>query len=247
MSFSDFPVGARVLTEGLPGDEAYLVVEGRIEVYRDLPAGRRVLGHVGPGGILGEMALVDDGPRMASAVAVEPTRCRRVGRATFAASFHQAPPLIRYLLQTQVNSIRNMAGAPFSYANTLAMGGQAASSHTDMPLERRIFGAGQTILTQGEAGDAAYLVRNGLVELRRKVGGGPERKIRRLGPGCVFGEAALLEKLPRSATAVAVEPAVCEIIDAETFERLVASAPPVIRTLLHAYLRHIQDLERAGD
>ncbi|HYE48111.1 MAG TPA: cyclic nucleotide-binding domain-containing protein [Azospirillaceae bacterium] len=247
MSSCEFSAGEMILDEGRPGQEAYIVGSGRVQVFRTTPQGRRVLGEAGPGEIFGEMALVDDGPRMASAVALEPTRCRRVGRETFVAAFNKAPPLVRYLLQTQVNSIRNLAGAPFAEANTLGLGARIVS-HAELSatLERLILPTGRVILREGEPGDAAYLVQSGVVELRREGPKGKPIVLRRMGPGCVFGEMALVERRPRTATAVVVEPAVCEVVSEPVFRTLVESAPPVIGMLLLAYIRHVHALGGTG-
>jgi MFS family permease len=65
-------------------------------------------------------------------------------------------------------------------------------------LVRRRVGAGETILTRGERGDAFFLIAEGTVEVTPV-----EAPVRRLGPGEFFGEIALLRDVPRTATVVA--------------------------------------------
>ena len=74
-------------------------------------------------------------------------------------------------------------------------------------LERLTIPAGSTIIRQGEAGDGCYLLRAGRVEVWTKNGEDAERRLAALGPGTLFGEAALLTDAPRNATVRAVEPA----------------------------------------
>jgi serine/threonine-protein kinase len=66
-------------------------------------------------------------------------------------------------------------------------------------LPRRDFAPGARIVGEGEAGDAAYIVVRGHCVAYRTVGG-EKRVLRRMGPGDVFGEMAVLMDLPRTAT-----------------------------------------------
>ncbi len=62
--------GVALVSRGDKGDEAYLVAEGRLRVSLDIAgAGEEALAFLGPGEIVGEMALVDDAPRSADVFA----------------------------------------------------------------------------------------------------------------------------------------------------------------------------------
>ena len=63
--YRSFAPGQTIFQEGEPGDNLYIVAEGQVDVV----AGGQLIETVGPGGILGEMALIDDKPRSARAVA----------------------------------------------------------------------------------------------------------------------------------------------------------------------------------
>jgi len=64
------PSGSRLLSAGEPGGEAYVVAEGRLRVSIRIPGvGEEALAFLGPGEVVGEMALVDDAPRSADVVA----------------------------------------------------------------------------------------------------------------------------------------------------------------------------------
>ena len=63
--YQSFSAGSVIIKKGEPGDVMYIVKEGTVEV-RD---GRRVLDTVGPGGVVGEVALIDARERSASVVA----------------------------------------------------------------------------------------------------------------------------------------------------------------------------------
>lgn len=67
---------------------------------------------------------------------------------------------------------------------------------------RRIFGAGEALFREGDAGQTLYLIVSGYVNIERATDDGTAVHIARRGPGEHFGEMALLDDLPRSADAV---------------------------------------------
>ena len=73
-------------------------------------------------------------------------------------------------------------------------------------LRRRQFRRGEVIFHQGDPGDALHVVGSGSVKIVLPSSEGDEAIIATLRPGDFFGELALLDGAPHSATAVAVEP-----------------------------------------
>ncbi len=66
----DLPAGAVVFREGDAGSEMYVVVVGKVRISKQVPGvGEEALGILEPGSHFGEMALIDDSPRSADAVA----------------------------------------------------------------------------------------------------------------------------------------------------------------------------------
>ncbi len=68
------------------------------------------------------------------------------------------------------------------------------------------FAAGKEIFKEGEPGDGIYIVRNGLVQISSVLNHGDHVVLARLGTGELFGEMAVLDSSPRSATALAQKP-----------------------------------------
>ena len=65
-----FPAAAHLMRQGQPADGAYLIESGSVEVYTALPGGgESSVAALGPGAVLGEMALLDSGIRSASVLA----------------------------------------------------------------------------------------------------------------------------------------------------------------------------------
>jgi CRP-like cAMP-binding protein len=80
-SLETFPPGALLLTQGEPGNEAWLIHSGRVEVFRS--GENRVLGVLESSDVLGELALTTGRPRAASARAAEPVTAWRIDRRDF--------------------------------------------------------------------------------------------------------------------------------------------------------------------
>ena len=79
-------------------------------------------------------------------------------------------------------------------------------------LPQRAFKAGEPIVSEGEAGDAAYVILDGQCVATRLVAGQPQ-ELRRLNKGELFGEAAVFTGQPRSATVTAVTDTLVGIVD----------------------------------
>ena len=113
---------------------------------------------------------------------------------------------------------------------------------------------GQVIFQQGDDGDAMYLVEAGLVRISAESLDGQEAILTEVRPGETFGELALLDGAPRSATAMAVadtvtlrlpRPAFDELLDTDaTFPRriLEALAHELRRATHHVGELHFLDL-----
>jgi len=106
-----FQSGSLILAEGDPGDAAYLVVKGKVEIIRGTKAGpQAVVTEVGPGGIFGEFALIDNKPRAATAMAAEPTVCTIISREVFQKLMKQTNPVIRALMLDYTKRLRMLRG-----------------------------------------------------------------------------------------------------------------------------------------
>jgi len=85
-------------------------------------------------------------------------------------------------------------------------------AHGLSQLPRRTFAPGEAIISEGEPGDAAYVIISGSCVATRTVGG-QKQELRKLTTGELFGEAAVFTGQPRSATVTAVSETVVGIVD----------------------------------
>lgn len=102
-------------------------------------------------------------------------------------------------------------------------------------LERfaRDFPAGTVLFEEGQPGDDMYIVVAGEIEIRRQVGES-ERLLAVLAAGEFFGEMAILNGRPRSATAVVSSDARLLVIDGTTFEAMLRARPEIALRMIKA-------------
>jgi CRP-like cAMP-binding protein/Zn-dependent protease len=107
----------------------------------------------------------------------------------------------------------------------------------------RSFSPGQTVVRQGQRGEAFFVVRSGRLEVFEtdfRTGG--ENSLRILGRGESFGELAIAEATPRTASVRALEPSELFEIDKSTFQRLLAK----MATVPH-FEPSLQNIAELGD
>ncbi len=102
---------------------------------------------------------------------------------------------------------------------------------------------GEIIFCEYEPGDAFYLIQEGRVQIS-KIMGDIEKTVDVLQPGEVFGEMAILEEAPRSASAIAAEPVKCLEFNRENFEILMRGNPAIALKLLKLFTKRIYDQRR---
>ncbi len=90
--------------------------------------------------------------------------------------------------------------------------------------ERQNFAAGESLLTLGEVGSAAYLILSGKAEIRAGKDGQCE-VIGQAEPGAFLGEVAMIAKAPYSVSVVAVSPLVAAKIDRKLFLKVADEYP----------------------
>lgn len=98
-------------------------------------------------------------------------------------------------------------------------------------LNREIFNAGEIVFSEGDAGECAYLIEDGLIEIVVMLGG-HEQRVNQIGHGELFGEVALIDHQPRTATARAIGKVVLIPIPRELVNELLEKTDPIVRHLL---------------
>jgi CRP-like cAMP-binding protein len=98
--------------------------------------------------------------------------------------------------------------------------------------------AGRVLCKEGEYGSEFYLILEGSASVRRN-----NRKLAEVGPGQYFGELALLDRQPRSATVVADTDMRLLVLGRREFLGLVESVPSIARKMLAAMAVRLRDAD----
>jgi CRP-like cAMP-binding protein len=98
------------------------------------------------------------------------------------------------------------------------------------------------IFREGDAGDGMYIVKSGRVQISKKLHG-VMVKIATLEDGEFFGEMALFNDKPRSATAMALGATVVTYLDRETFEKLIEKDPSFALKILHKVMERLRRVD----
>jgi len=121
-----------------------------------------------------------------------------------------------------------------------------ALSQFNLPAFQRFaknYEPGQVIICEFEPGDTFYLIQSGKVQLVKCVNG-TNKNLDILKPGELFGEMAILDNSPRSATCMAAGHVQCLEFSKANFELLVAGNPQIALMLLKLFCKRIYDQKR---
>jgi CRP/FNR family cyclic AMP-dependent transcriptional regulator len=130
-----FPKNAIVVTEGDRTDSLYIVVSGRVKVYVSDEKGKEiVLNEAGPGEYFGELML-DEGPRSASVMTLEPTRFLVVPKEDLRDFVASSPEFALHLIRKLIRRVRALTSDVKSLA-LMDVYGRVARMLLDLAEER---------------------------------------------------------------------------------------------------------------
>ncbi len=208
-----FPSGSVVVRQGESPDAFFVVRRGRFAIVeRDEEGKERLLRRADEGESFGELALLEGRPRTATVRAETDAEVFVVDAATFQRIL--APAMSTPDLSPAVGPMLEVWSLP-PFRNFGQRDASLIAEHGDWIN----FGPGEEIVTQGDAGDGFYVIASGQAEV---VADGVRSAV--LHAGDHFGEIALLQEIPRTATVRTLTPARVLRVDAEAFRTLVAAA-----------------------
>jgi cAMP-dependent protein kinase regulator len=235
--------GQRVVEEGQAGDSMFALVEGRAEVTRKGEGGaRQTVATLGPGEFFGEVALVSEGPRLASVEVRERSvllEFKRQPLSRVSATHPEVEAAVQAFYQRRLVDHLLKTSPLFT---TLS---PALKQTLSREFDLRAVPAGQVLLTQGQPGDAFYLLLRGQCELSLEQRPGRGVALPELREGDVFGEISLLLGKPVSATVRTKTACVVLRLERAAFERHLLNQPGLKGMLMRMGTERLQQSARA--
>jgi CRP-like cAMP-binding protein/Zn-dependent protease len=206
--------GQAVVRQGERSEAFYVVRNGTLQAVEEDPQSgdERVLRVLGRGESFGELGLLEAQPRAATVRALEESEVFEIDKGTFdqlLADMAEVPDFAPTI--QQVTELRSLP--PFQHLEPVQL--SELLEHGEWVN----FEPGREVIRQGDPGDAFYAIRSGQVEVIRDGD-----RIRTLGPGAYFGEVALLQDVPRTATVRTMTPVRAYRLDREGFDRLIGES-----------------------
>jgi CRP-like cAMP-binding protein len=106
----------------------------------------------------------------------------------------------------------------------------------------RLYKARETIVEKGDPARELFVLLRGRAKVLTRGAEGADAALNVMGPGQVFGEVALLDGQPRSATVVALEECEVAVIDQQAFRDFVVGSPAVALDLMGVLARRVREL-----
>ncbi len=241
--FSEKEAPSRLLLK--PG-KMYLLLQGEVGLY----AGKKEIGALAAGTVFGELAAITQAPRSATAVAKTDCKLLSLDSEQFRVAIAKKPAFALMLMSVMVARLREtIASLGAAIPENAALKETAAfdpkhlaelvTGLSDDPV--LYYDRGRPIVLTGQAGLRMYVVTEGAVRVEIN-----ERVVERLGPGGVFGEAALVDQSPRLATVVAERDCAVLPVTRKAFLALVKMSPGFAESMLSSLARRVRYLAALG-
>ncbi len=219
-----YAAGALIIREGDTAEEFFIVLEGEVEVTKDLhlPQERQIaVSRLGPGDYFGEIGLLRGIRRIASVRAVTVATVLVLDRETFITIVSECD-----LVSEQIADMVRRRVMATRLAETLPqLSPQQVARY--LPNFKLIkYKLGEVIVRQGDLADMFYIITTGRAEVVNHRPGGEDLVLCELGAGEWFGEMGLLLGRARTATVRATADVEVMGLDRKNFQELMSESDP---------------------
>jgi CRP-like cAMP-binding protein len=221
LSYRRYGAGQQILKEGDPGRSFFVIVEGKVRIWKQLPDGAELqLATLEEGAFFGEMALLSGAPRTANVSAEDDTELLEVSDAVLRHLARSHPLVIKSLKNFYRQRLLN---------NVMAI----SPLFKDFdPIERRQLvekfklrqvAPGEMLIKEGTQSDGLYVVLHGSVDVAAQ-----QIDLAHLREGEIFGEMSLLTRQPATATVISPANAILLRLPRDQFQELVVTHPQIL-------------------
>ncbi|MFZ1221282.1 MAG: cytochrome P450 [Chthoniobacterales bacterium] len=196
--YATFEPGTEIIRQGAEPDAFYILLEGRVEVFRTNPNGTEAafVAVLLPGDYFGEIGLLTNAPRNATVRVLPgaPARVLKLG----------AEPFRRVVAESDMVSSEIARVARKRVAHEFlpeSLSGMSESEiHDWLPeFKRETFAPGEVIVREGDLPDRFYLLIRGTAIVSQRDRDGRDQQVATLSAGNYFGETGLIHNAPRNA------------------------------------------------
>jgi len=213
----EFKKGEYIIREGEPGQNLYIIEEGRCEVTKD---GKLINDNMGPPTAFGELAILYNCTRTATVRANTSAKVWAIDRQGFQTI------MMRTGMQRQEEHLEFLQSTPVLQDISL----ESLAKIADV-LEEAFYEEGEYIIRQGARGDTFFILKKGTVDVTQRASVHSEPSfVRSLTKGAYFGEKALMGDYPRTANVIAGKGGCgCLVIDRESFSMFIENSSEKIK------------------
>ena len=242
----DLEKGQVLFRQGDAADGLYVVQEGLLQAHvANEPCAPILVGELGPGSPVGEIALLLGGRRSATVTAAERTTLLRLAAKEAQAVFARNPDIKRGMLDIVRQRLRRnewlkILSAYFGEIDR-ARYELIEPRFTWVHLKR-----GETLFSDGDEADGLYFLIHGFLRVVDRDVAGEDKVIGAVFRGEIVGEMAILSGERRMATVVAVRDSDLVRLTKADFEEIHKSFPVISLTILRILVDRLRHRDRAS-
>ncbi len=226
MGYQHLEAGAVILREGDPGRSFFVIVEGKVRVYKAVPgAGEVTLASLGEGAFFGEMALLSGAPRAANVAAEVETELLEISDMLLREIVGRYPSVANSLKNFYRQRLINNVMATSVIFKDFDPGERKSIVERFKMKQAR---PGEVLIREGEASDGLYVVLHGSAKVTKKLPDGRAAEVATLREGELAGEMSLLNNEAATATVAAAGPTILLKLPAEQFQELILTHPQIL-------------------
>ena len=216
MQIAQYEPKQKIFKQGEAGECFYMVQSGKVSIVKSFSytGSSKELCQLGPGRYFGEMALIDNKPRMASAIVIETLTSWTIDRSNFTNLLGSIDAAVAESIGVGIlKGVKLLKTLNEKQLMTISR------CLTNMKFEQ-----GHDIIKQGEDGDSFYMIKEGQVSVQINC-----IEVAKLAVGACFGEGALMRNEKRSATVTTLVPTTCLVLSRPDFNRLLGPLDAIMK------------------